>query len=576
MIKQLLLDLFLKALHQFDMKYFYSSNISKGLFYFFWIGLFFLSLSLGLTPIVQYGHDFFILLNGAWRVFQGQVPHTDFHTPLGPMAFYPIAWVMHWLGPSLDAYYIVQSIFFLLLTPLCWILARTRLSQPVALLYSMMVGVLFIGRYPLSFDFLELGIASIFNRNCFALILIIVLDCLFAPQGQLSKFSRNALALIVGLISSYLFFVKLNYFIASIFLVAASFVFQKQNIKERLAFIFIGFFSGFIAVFYIMHWNWGQFLYDMTTGGIVKSQSMGQIRLSLLYPNFVVGFFEELTLNVVSYRFPRIVRVIVYDFWIYLCLFMAVLLASWDCNRNQTLKTVGLTIAVVCVSLFLTLSNYQFGEQPLLLAGFFIMLARVSVGSLDDSLSRKKLILVMIFLCASSGSFIIKNMTSLLVQGAWQKNHWSSIKKQFLFSQKKLEPLVILSKNDSCQSLFFTEIVNDGAELLRKSHGAQRKYLVADFVNPFLFGLDSPLTRGDVLWWDYTATFNEARAPGPNELFADINGVMLPKCPMDTVNYSVFMEIYNSEMKRLFTRHSESKHWVYLEKKLNSRLSINQ
>src|ERR1017187_9109225 len=42
---------------------------------------------IGLSGVVVYSHDAFGTLDGAWRVLNGQTPHADFYTPLGPLIY---------------------------------------------------------------------------------------------------------------------------------------------------------------------------------------------------------------------------------------------------------------------------------------------------------------------------------------------------------------------------------------------------------------------------------------------------------------------------------------------------------
>lgn len=39
----------------------------------------------GFMPTVAYGHDIFVSLDGGWRILNGQRPHLDFFTALGPI-----------------------------------------------------------------------------------------------------------------------------------------------------------------------------------------------------------------------------------------------------------------------------------------------------------------------------------------------------------------------------------------------------------------------------------------------------------------------------------------------------------
>lgn len=41
--------------------------------------------------VVDFLHDFFIVLDGSWRAAEGQIPHISFHTPIGQAYFWPFA-----------------------------------------------------------------------------------------------------------------------------------------------------------------------------------------------------------------------------------------------------------------------------------------------------------------------------------------------------------------------------------------------------------------------------------------------------------------------------------------------------
>jgi hypothetical protein len=42
-------------------------------------------------PINEFGHDVVLLLNGSWRLLNGQVPYRDFYLALGPLEYMIIA-----------------------------------------------------------------------------------------------------------------------------------------------------------------------------------------------------------------------------------------------------------------------------------------------------------------------------------------------------------------------------------------------------------------------------------------------------------------------------------------------------
>src|SRR5208282_286473 len=52
------------------------------------------------TPPISVPWDTAILLDGGWRIINGQVPHADFHTPIGPLTYLLAAFGMKIAPPS--------------------------------------------------------------------------------------------------------------------------------------------------------------------------------------------------------------------------------------------------------------------------------------------------------------------------------------------------------------------------------------------------------------------------------------------------------------------------------------------
>ncbi|HTV40861.1 MAG TPA: hypothetical protein VMF08_09810 [Candidatus Sulfotelmatobacter sp.] len=60
-------------------------------------------LCLGAAPFRDGAWDAIILLNGGWRIVSGQIPHTDYHNPVGPLTYLLVAFGIKVAGPSTSA-----------------------------------------------------------------------------------------------------------------------------------------------------------------------------------------------------------------------------------------------------------------------------------------------------------------------------------------------------------------------------------------------------------------------------------------------------------------------------------------
>jgi hypothetical protein len=86
-----------------------------------------LSLWIGPAPDVA-PWDVFTLLNGAYRIYEGQAPGTDFANPIGPLVYGLDATGMHLQhAVSLHAVTYGQVLFLVVASTLAWLIAWRRL-----------------------------------------------------------------------------------------------------------------------------------------------------------------------------------------------------------------------------------------------------------------------------------------------------------------------------------------------------------------------------------------------------------------------------------------------------------------
>ena len=91
----------------------------------------------GVTVTTKYLPDLFVLLDGAHRVAEGQVPSRDFHTVLGPLAHYLPAAGLVLSGDLGGAMPIGSALFVLLLTPAVAHVLGSRLRTTIAVPFGL-------------------------------------------------------------------------------------------------------------------------------------------------------------------------------------------------------------------------------------------------------------------------------------------------------------------------------------------------------------------------------------------------------------------------------------------------------
>lgn len=119
------------------------SSKQQGYFFLFLLGFtaIFSAISMlkGGFYVNRHEGDLMHLTDILLRIQLGQVPHVDFVTPLGPLNFYPIVAFLNigfGIGPAILW---AQLAFALLLCPVIWWVARTRLSAPYAYAFGAAV-----------------------------------------------------------------------------------------------------------------------------------------------------------------------------------------------------------------------------------------------------------------------------------------------------------------------------------------------------------------------------------------------------------------------------------------------------
>lgn len=135
-------------------------------------------LSLWVGPSAGRGPwDVFTLLNGAYRIYHGQAPSTDFSNPIGPLVYGLAAIGMHF-SLSLRAVTYSQMIFVAIVSPLAWTVSSRRLPAPYAAGFTVFVAWLAISVRPLAYSYKTMSYAMLYNTDAwllYATLLLLVL-----------------------------------------------------------------------------------------------------------------------------------------------------------------------------------------------------------------------------------------------------------------------------------------------------------------------------------------------------------------------------------------------------------------
>lgn len=160
--------------------------------------------------VTQHEGDTLHLVDIVLRMAAGQVPHLDFMTPLGALAFAPIAGLVRaGLGVG-QAILWSQILVAAALAPAAWWVARDRLSGPVGLLFAAVTMVMVLALTYGEAD-RAISISMHYNRWAWAIAFVAVLAAAVPPRAP-----RRGLGdgVVVGLAMAALVMIKVTYFVA--------------------------------------------------------------------------------------------------------------------------------------------------------------------------------------------------------------------------------------------------------------------------------------------------------------------------------------------------------------------------
>lgn len=121
-------------------------------------------------PVNKYDHDVFHLLDGAWRIVNGQIPYRDFYLALGPVEYMITAFGMLLTHGGPQGIAIGNVAFGITVGIWGWLLSRRRMPAIPALLVTAWLILTATSRTPLGNLMQIMSPAMVYNRHGYALL----------------------------------------------------------------------------------------------------------------------------------------------------------------------------------------------------------------------------------------------------------------------------------------------------------------------------------------------------------------------------------------------------------------------
>ncbi len=236
--------------------------------------------------IAKHEGDTLHLIDIVLRMAEGQVPHQDFMTPIGGLAFAPIAFfVQQGMGIGM-AILAAQVAFGLALLPAIWWLTSGRLSNGLGLLMGGSVLVLVLALvHGEAQD--SLSISMHYNRWAWALAFLAIFAAAVPPQFRKSAIMDG---IMIGTLMAGLVMIKVTYFAAFMVPVALGLLMTGQWRTFVAALVSGGVVAGILTAWLGVAY-WEAYLTDLMTVANSEGRAAPGLPLSSVIgaPGYIGG-----------------------------------------------------------------------------------------------------------------------------------------------------------------------------------------------------------------------------------------------------------------------------------------------
>ena len=522
------------------------------------------------APPVAGPWDMMVLLDGGWRVVNGQVPHTDFHNPIGPLSYLLVAFGMKVAAPSTASITYGNVLLLALLLPLAWYIASARLPWAVAFVFVLFLSIFLVSPRPPGYGIRETTYAMIYNRQGYVLISLLLLYVFLKPQNS-AKQSPSIEGSFVGVLLALLLYCKITYFLVGAALTLFAVVLGGRPRRWFLA--LAGAFGGVCVAFASMlHINLHSYLSDIVAAGHSQSRAM---RFKFL--------LQSLTSN---------------GTWIYMLVF-CLCIWTWAENRDgrswfSTLRAWLIAGSIVAGALLISSGNASQGggmDDPLYFIAAVIFLEVFRRQNAEQLAQRgtavrfahaSSLVLVVPVFC---GTILVPDLASCAYAWAW------NVEKRPVYSPSRrihstnLRDFYVPESTQHITAYWpardHPARINDGIDLLQRYLQRGDRVTTVAFGNPFSFALGLMPARDGPLWWDLNFSFDRLHHPAAEDFLGDASLVMVPRladrsngCCFATAD--VVLELYGDYLHAHFHELASTDTWLLYRRNPVSTVSYSR
>jgi hypothetical protein len=504
----------------------------------------------GRAPPIMIPWDIILLLDGAWRITIGHIPHQDFHNPIGPLTYELIALGMQITGPRLASIAVATAVFQVCISAWTWAVARRRVPAYLAALFALYLGMLCVAPHPLGWDYRQTTYAMIYNRFGWALISVLFLQLFIPPSRQVS---HRLEGLSIGGLLSLLFYLKVSYFLVALLGLGVALL-LLERVRHSLGTQVVTILGLSGAWWLALNINPIAYLHDIA--GAAQAQSLS-FRLANLKRSFGANHIE-------------------------IAFGVLFLLAAVVCIAKQDLRLAwrtALSVLFVGAATVIIVAGNAFERSHLPLLAVCVLCILHAIGQiLSRSVSGvargwglEALFLVGLLLGIPlySGKILLADVSSIV--------HTFRVR-SFLewhpdccrIQSPALADFAVpnFARTEDCYEYAseFPATINDGLALLRQYKMPEERIFVMAFANPFSYALQSPPATGTPLWWGLNFSTQASQLPRPESLFAStdlvvVRQLMAPERGFCNQTLHALLDTYSPFLDSDFREVGSSRYW---------------
>jgi hypothetical protein len=523
---------------------------SKALLSHKWIDAIFVSACLFLSAVTawigavhtyRFGHDIMLMLDGAWRVLNGQRPSVDFTSSgWGPIPFLLYAGGLRLAHFGVQGIGYAHAVLGFAIGLWSYRISIQRMNRVLAAVVSISLVLLVVSPYPIGYDRHWLSHAMAYNRQGYALLSLVMLESLQdLRDGRSGEWLLSGVS--TGLACAMLLFLKANFGLVAICVAGLS-LFLFGPARTRLVGMALGATLATVPLLAYLHFDVAALWRDLSIAAGARADAVSVWKLGW---NAWDHASEALPI-----------------------LFLAMLL-GWEHSQRGASRLVALQptlfwAVVAGAGVLLLSTNAQVDGFPL--SGVLALIFANQVWDLNACAPPYRAALIALSLVTFLPQPL--NDGTGLLRAAMQARRTPPLDVVTRFDSPVLSKLLLFDLEDSpdwerrSNGNVYVETLNEGFDLVRRNSNPSETVRDLDAFDPFAYALQRTPARGGAVALSYENSFDDTHKQPADWLYGSADIVLLPLYPSSPLfSHAAILRNYEAPVLAKYKLCAESPHW---------------